>query len=173
MRRAGPLQELPLDHFLPSKSTAPQKSNKRPHSPGVPSLFSPAKRRILTAEGIFSPEKTMKSSLVASRANTSPLLVLRGGADSPARKLDFGPPKSSPRTSVVSARKASNPRTPGPSPPLRQSTSSSTRASESPEADDYFSPRHPSRVPTAIPRQMPPPPDRQSQHYPGFDVFQD
>ncbi|KAF7964469.1 hypothetical protein HWV62_7302, partial [Athelia sp. TMB] len=57
--------------------------------------------------------------------------------------------------------------------------------SDGSEIDDYFSspqpPRHKTHsstsssatLPTMIPRELPPPPDRQSVHYPGFDVLPD
>ena len=64
MQRPGPLQELPLDRFLLSNpNLSAIKSNKRPLSPSDPTLFSPAKRRILNEEGIFSPEKSWKGPL--------------------------------------------------------------------------------------------------------------
>jgi len=86
--RPGPLRELPLERFIdvpfrPVPAT-PRQAHKRPLSPGTPNLFSPTKRRILAQEGVFSPEKTIKSSIAPSyRA-----LVIRD--QGPARKLDFG-----------------------------------------------------------------------------------
>lgn len=214
MRRPGPLRELPLEHFLPPNPNLPKSpfksGNKRPLSPGTPSIFSPAKRRILDAEGIFS-EKNLKSPLSASssRALRSPARFgdLARGPDSPARKLDFGLPKnhsqSSAGSSTIINSAASSQfedaldKTPtrtsfaststlAPSPELVPKSSSAPIASSSAvslddtfELDDYFSPRpqHPttrfSGIPTMIPREIPPPPDRQSVHYPGFDIQPD
>lgn len=89
--RPGPLRDLPLGRFIDIPftpiPTTPRRAHKRPLSPGTPNLFSPTKRRILAQEGVFSPEKTIKSFIVPSdRA-----LVIRGVLrKSPARKLDFG-----------------------------------------------------------------------------------
>jgi len=91
--RPGPLRDLPLERFIdvpfPLIHTTPRRTHKRPLSPGTPNLFSPTKRRILAQEGVFSPEKTVKSSIVPSHR----ALVVRDVlSQSPARKLDFGQP---------------------------------------------------------------------------------
>lgn len=91
--RPGPLCELPLERFVDVPLTpvpaTPQRKHKRPLSPGTPNLFSPTKRRILTQEGVFSPEKTIKRSFVSSDRDLAIHDVLM---QSPARKLDFGQP---------------------------------------------------------------------------------
>ncbi|KAG6877244.1 hypothetical protein C0992_010470 [Termitomyces sp. T32_za158] len=87
MDRPGPLKDLPLDHFLPDN---PNLSRKRPLS-SVPVLVSPAKRRILNEEGIYSP----RSHLVRRNVFSDVL----AGPSSPAKRLDFGPPKQSPESS--------------------------------------------------------------------------
>ena len=87
--RPGPLCDLPLERFVdrPFTPTTPRRAHKRPLSPGTPNLFSPTKRRILAQEGVFSPEKTVKSSIVPSyRA----LVTHDFLSQSPARRLDFG-----------------------------------------------------------------------------------
>ena len=89
--RPGPLRELPLERFtdapFTSIPTTPRRAHKRPLSPGTPNLFSPTKRRILAQEGVFSPEKTIKSSIVPSDR----VFGIHGvQKKSPARKLDFG-----------------------------------------------------------------------------------
>ena len=207
MRRPGPLQELPLERFLPSNPNLPPVSpfksvrpNKRPLSPGGPSLFSPAKRRILNEEGIFSPEKTLKSPMLESRGRAqSPAHftdVLRGPG-SPAKKLDFGLPKNHLEKSKTPAASMTLDVTPprprsttsglAPSPefiPKSKSAQSSSFASsrhsdDTLEMDNYFSPQprpspsRPTVTPALIPRELPPPPDPQSVHYPGFRVHQD
>ncbi|KAF9569009.1 hypothetical protein CPC08DRAFT_702130 [Agrocybe pediades] len=99
MQRPGPLKELPLDRFLPSNSlltpapSKPARNNKRPLSPGGASLFSPAKRRILREDGIYSPERTCKPSLSSIMSSPARFSQVLSGPDSPARKLDFGMPK--------------------------------------------------------------------------------
>ncbi|KAF9653450.1 hypothetical protein BDM02DRAFT_1910557 [Thelephora ganbajun] len=89
--RPGPLRDLPLERFIDVPftpvPTTPQRTHKRPLSPGTPNLFSPTKRRILAQEGVFSPEKTVKSSITASDRALVIHDVLR---QSPAFKLDFG-----------------------------------------------------------------------------------
>ncbi|KZP07754.1 hypothetical protein FIBSPDRAFT_875192 [Athelia psychrophila] len=205
MQRPGPLQELPLEHFLPPNPNLPRspyklgKGSKRPLSPGAPSTYSPAKRRILAVEGILSPE-SLKSPLSAAALYPTRFGDLARGPDSPARKLNFGLPKnhteSSPGSSTVvhstpsSHTNATPTRTKSkslaPSPVLlSKSTASALPAlpSDGSEMDDYFSTPQPPRyntrsstsntLPMMIPRELPPPPDRQSMHYPGFDVLPD
>ncbi|KAF8165498.1 hypothetical protein B0H34DRAFT_689390 [Crassisporium funariophilum] len=105
MPRPQPLQELPLERFLPSNpnlphSTAslkPTKTNKRPLSPGGPILYSPTKRRILNDEGIFSPDKMWKTPISSSKekyASPARFGDILAGSASPARILDFGLPKN-------------------------------------------------------------------------------
>lgn len=90
--RPGPLRDLPLERFVDVPSTpvptTPRRVHKRPLSPGTPNLFSPTKRRILAQEGVFSPEKTIKSFIVPS---DRPSVIHGTLKRSPARKLDFGP----------------------------------------------------------------------------------
>ena len=89
--RPGPLRDLPIERFVDVPftpvPTTPRRTHKRPLSPGTPNLFSPTKRRILAQEGVFSPEKTIKSSIVPSDRGLVIHDVLR---QSPALKLDFG-----------------------------------------------------------------------------------
>ncbi|TFK43687.1 hypothetical protein BDQ12DRAFT_675392 [Crucibulum laeve] len=199
--RRSPLQELPLEHFLPSNPNQPtpfkpNKSNKRALSPGGLILYSPAKRRILCEEGIFSPEKTCKSPLSASRgrsATPARFTDVLMGSDSPAKKLDFGSPKyhaessSVPRMTAMKldstpTRSSSSSSSLAPSPELKVMLSSSSASSFSSDAEseDYFTSADASSsrlssapAPTLIPRQLPPPADPQSAHYPGFRVYQD
>ncbi|KAF8969485.1 hypothetical protein BDZ97DRAFT_247232 [Flammula alnicola] len=197
MRRRIPLQELPLESFLPPPdpnvpgSVKPIRSNKRPFSPSGPSPFSPAKRRILNEEGIFScrsPLPSCKESL-ASPARFSHVLA---GPASPARVLDFGMPKNyggDPQKRPVSYTPALD------ATPTQTSTSSTTRLAPSPElksrsarptgkskfqhgvdASDITpptSPPRPSITANFIPRELPAQSEPWSIHYPGFVVFQD
>ncbi|KAF8195656.1 hypothetical protein K438DRAFT_1826310 [Mycena galopus ATCC 62051] len=171
-RRPGPLKDLSLDLFLPPNPNLPQKSNKRVHSPGGPSLFSPQKRRILEEEGIF-PSKTP----VRLRA----LPVRRDfGDDSPVKKLDFGPAKNSPAgacsppSAPTSAVEPHSPRLTRQNPTSDAfSTSTSIPPDNAQEMTDYFSLPSGSTSATQTPRDILPPVDPQSIHYPGFIVFQD
>ncbi|KAJ7044558.1 hypothetical protein C8F04DRAFT_874201, partial [Mycena alexandri] len=184
-RRAGPLKELPLELFLPDarlpNPNLPQRPNKRVHSPGGPSLFSPTKRRILAEEGIVS------GASLKSPIRVRAVAVHRdSGGDSPVKKLDFGLPKNSP----TSARTPHNAPTSAPDPPAtcltRQngphltsdvfptSASFPQLSDDAQEMADYFSlPSSASAGVIQTPREIPPPVDPQSIHYPGFHVFQD
>lgn len=103
--KPGPLCDLPLERFIDVPSvpvpTTSRRTHKRPLSPGTPNLFSPTKRRILVQEGVFSPEKTIKSSIVpVDRA-----LVLHDVLmESPACKLDFGQSPRSDRKVASTSR---------------------------------------------------------------------
>lgn len=212
MRRPGPLQELPLEHFISSNPTIPTSpfkrstnSSKRPLdlSPTAPTPYSPTKRRILSAEGVYSPSKSFKSAINRASVNFTDALK---GQGSPARKLDFGLPKNrgSHTPSSSSTRKRSFPepipvtttcphaaslrtrahlaassevlalRTPPTSAP---NTTSAPSATSDTEMDDYFSPKKnassSSSRATTIHASPLPSPHPQSAHYPGFLVFTD
>ena len=164
--RRGPLRDLPLELFtdVPSTSipTTPPRIHKRPLSPGTPNLFSPTKRRILAQEGVFSPEKTVKSSIFLSDRASVIYDVL---TESPARKLDFG---RSPRndSKVASTSRLFEDCFTEPTP--RQSRSSCRH-----DRDHSSLP-----IPNASPSQLtsipPSSPNPQTDiHYPGFDVWVD
>jgi len=164
--RPGPLRDLPLELFtgVPPTPvpTTPRRTQKRPLSPGTPNLFSPTKRRILAQEGVFSPEKTVKSSIVLSgRAS----VIHDAPTESPALKLDFG---RSPRgdSKVASTSRLSEDCFTG-------LTSGRSRSSRRHDRDHSSLP-----IPNAPSSQLPsiPPslPDPQTDiHYPGFDVWVD
>ncbi|KAJ7490361.1 hypothetical protein B0H11DRAFT_2278091 [Mycena galericulata] len=178
-RRPGPLKDLPLDLFLPPHPNLPQRPNKRVHSPGGPTLFSPTKRRILAEEGIFS------GGSLKSPVRVSALPVTRDG--SPAKKLDFGLPKNSPasvRAPPSAPPSASEPLTTRVTRSRTNSdaflASSSPHRDDAQETTDYFSSRPDTLTFRLAPvatsqtlREIPPPVDPQSIHYPGFHVFQD
>jgi len=204
--RRNALQELPIEQFLivnpdftPKPTTKPIKTNKRPLSPGEPVLFSPAKRRILASEGIFSPEKTLKSplsSLRGSYALPTRFSNVLTGPESPARVLNFGVPKSLagdpqkraasypiPEEQAPTKHQSSSKRL-APSPELKQRTIRSTQTSDSMDTlpdgimDDtkFFTAADSTSQSDSfylIPRVLPPRPDPHSVHYPGFVVFQD
>ncbi|KAK7061867.1 hypothetical protein R3P38DRAFT_2832021 [Favolaschia claudopus] len=172
-RRPGPLMDLPLDAFLPPNPNLPDRPNKRVHSPGTPGLFSPQKRRILEEEGFrLSPRRSVRVRAISVKRNSD--------GDSPVKKLDFGPPKNSPTHASASLSPSANPA----SPQLTRQNAISDAFSSSSSGDDlaaadYFSSRPSSTQSpaatgvTQTPRDLPPPVDPQSIHYPGFVVFQD
>lgn len=191
------LADLPLDLFLNPNSDHPTRSlniptkltgSKRSRSP---SLAHPAKRRILEQEGlILTPRSRLRASTSTHSLSLShrPLLHV---------------PDSSKHLSGPSLAKADtalpNPFHPDPLdlPSLRESRRTSPRLSASPTSKSCSSstttptralPRkaHPQTAAgssngnssrpvrhTMVPREMPPPHNRRSVHYPGFDVHQD
>jgi len=164
MPRREALEELPIDLFNHNLPT------KRPRSPSPTSLYSPAKRRILSEEGFvhFDKNPTTKAWHTHAWPVSSP---------NPAKKLDFGFPKSSPstRNTPVRADVAMRHSSPSlsPSPELKPRTRSKPLTSSPSHDISILSPTLSTHVPTLIPREMPPPPDPQSIHFPGFFVFQD
>ncbi|KAJ3518054.1 hypothetical protein NLJ89_g81 [Agrocybe chaxingu] len=197
MQRRNPLQELPLEQFLPSYLSAkPIRGSKRPHSPGDLNLFSPAKRRIFESEGLLSPSKSRTTTLFSPSAKLlSPSRfsdVLTGPA-SPARVLDFGLPKNArgdpvkPSATNRLGLDATPPRRSSikplaPSPELKPRNG---RITQNHDAFDTLYDDHelsePASPPSSysksnfifVPRTLPPRPDPTSIHYPGFVVFQD
>ena len=185
MQRPGPLQELPLEHFLPTyRPNLPSKSvrnHKRPLSPGSPNPYSPTKRRILNSEGIFAPEKTCKTPMSLGKASPARFSDVLASSTSPARILDFGLPKNhgggpakclSLTQTQIPSRKT-----------LISSSSSEVHRRVLPVHHfpygvpggntEVSSTPPPAAVPIVIPREIPLLPDPQSIHYPGFVVFQD
>lgn len=182
MQRPGPLLELPLERFLPSHPNTPSKSvrsHKRPLSPGSPISYSPTKRRILNSEGIFACEKSCKSLMSSGKASPARFSDVLVGPASPARILDFGLPKTHggepvKRPFLTQTQIPSLPprKTPIPSPFRRVSPTYHNLSGDSTNTElSNISSIRP--VPIVIPRELPPPPDPQSIHYPGFVVFQD
>ena len=197
-----PLERLQQPVFDDPNLPDLRTGSKRSRSPSLArSIFSPAKRRILEQEGLFSPSQ----SLPYPSTNPHSLRSLHGSFlhafdnskhPSPAGLGDVLPsPPGDPRVPVlppsrvsrrVSPRLSTTPQSrslPTPTTPTRTSprktrsqttpTSSTTPVSPSQRA------RHTSTTPssspkmTMVPREMPPPADRRSVHYPGFDVHQD
>lgn len=170
------LCDLPLERFIPSatKTTivGQTRPNKRPLSPGGPSLFSPTKRRLLTQEGIFSPDKTVK---IPFRGRSSPggsFGDLLQGPGSPAKRLDHG---RSLKSQSSELRVSSTPvRSQAPSPEVLSKMASNSTPRRNFVDDDFFA--TPERLQpsfTLVPRELPPTSDPQSIHYPGFIVYQD
>ena len=181
MQRPGPLQELPLESFLPTHPNPPSKSvrsHKRPLSPGTPNPYSPTKRRILNSEGIFASERTCKTLMSLGKVSPARFSDVLVGSTSPARILNFGLPKTRggesakrPFSTQTQIPSLSSRKTPVSSPYRRVSSTyhgDSTNTEVSSTSSNQLV-----AVPIVIPREVPPPPDPQSIHYPGFVVFQD
>ncbi|KAJ7590795.1 hypothetical protein C8J56DRAFT_933914 [Mycena floridula] len=153
--RPGILKEWSLERFLPSRNAPPSspmkpRPTKRARSPSEgPSLFSPTKRRILTMEGVFSPEKTVKSPI-------------RGRTGSAALFLPQPNPTKRSRlpTAEATATATSSLPTPVSSSPVQLSLVSSSRAQSTPL-----------KTPRLVPRDLPPLPC--GQHDPGFLIHRD
>ncbi|KAM6496032.1 hypothetical protein JOM56_008738, partial [Amanita muscaria] len=191
MRHPGPLQELPLEQFLPPDPNIPQSStrpSKRPLSPGVSKLLSPAKRRVLNEDGLLPTENTKGSSSRTPRQSSIGRFAdVLNGPGSPAKVLDFGPPKHHATSLFQEAGNAVSmtPRRPvtrsmtklAPPPELNQSPSSSRHTNK--EQADYSMFNVPSSYPSTerpllyVPRDLPATSDPRSIHYPGFDIHRD
>jgi hypothetical protein len=183
MQRPGPLQELPLESFLPTHPNPPSKSvrsHKRPLSPGSPNPYSPTKRRILNSEGIFASQKTSKTLTSLGKVSPARFSDVLVGSASPARILDFGLPKTHggesakrPFSTQTQIPSLSSRKTPMSSPYRRVSPTYHILSGDSTNTEVSTSSTQLVAVPIVIPRELPPPPDPQSIHYPGFVVFQD
>ena len=177
-----PLQELPLSRVpLPPTPQTVTRSKKRPLPPDGPVIFSPAKRRILSEDGIaVLPGKTLKSPFHIP--NAVPFRIPEGVAEpSPARKLDFtagkvghdpakGDRHSKPTSTAPSPQLRRMPHTPVSTPNARPTT---------PVMDDFFATperlplSHTKNPPRLMPRLLPECSDPHSAHYPGFRVHRD
>jgi len=204
------LVDLPLEPFLRAASAdanlpISRTGSKRSRSPSLArSIFSPAKRRILEQEAIFSPSQSRsyrgpsdnslhphRNALLHAFASSTCVL-----GPSPASLSDTHPPQPchphtlvppSPRESKrISSRLSPSSQSKSRPSPTTTPTRVSTRKTRSqttmtPSSSQRQSARHtstpspntPTTTMTMIPREMPPPPDRRSVHYPGFDVHLD
>ncbi|THH12209.1 hypothetical protein EW145_g131 [Phellinidium pouzarii] len=186
-RRPGPLQELPLSCFHPidiNVRLAPESpyksSSKRSRSPSA--LLSPTKRRILREEGCFGSfsSELRRSSAKERTADQYLPEILRS-----SRPLDLG---SLPKASGGSVRgldddananpfSVAHPRTPRSITPPRElalfpvlAASPSSCCSRTSAGSDETGL---AAAPIMIPRELPPSPNRQCFHYPGFDIHRD
>lgn len=178
MSHPGPLQDLSLAHFLSSGASSSMKTPiiaklaKRPLSPSKSTIFSPAKRRILRSEGILIPGEASPSSF---RPELPP-----SGSDvfgaSRASSMSLTPPIQRAGPAQGSLKDRCTPRRPSPK-LMRQYSSIASGDDSAPVLKLRRSSRlqssQPGAAPIAIIREMPPPHDRQSVHYPGFDTYQD
>ncbi|KAJ8584793.1 hypothetical protein M405DRAFT_826179 [Rhizopogon salebrosus TDB-379] len=173
----GPLQDLPLAHFLPSGASPSSKTlniakpAKRPLSPSKSTIFSPAKRRILRSEGILIPGRS-SPSFFHSQPSPSGSDVF--GASCPSTAL------TSPVQRTGAAHGSSKDRRTSrrPSPKLTRQCSSIASGDDAAPAlslrrSSRLQSSQPRAAPMTISREMPPSHNRQSVHYPGFDTYQD
>ncbi|KAI1796230.1 hypothetical protein LXA43DRAFT_658967 [Ganoderma leucocontextum] len=187
----------------PSAPGTPSRPNKRPHSPAIGSFDGPAKRRLKAGEGIISPKyvkSPLSGSGSCARFAPAHFHALLQGPDSPAKRLDFGSdtsdatvcedggsgtprrsPKRTPSASTstkatkvrrsprLTARTSRSPFASGEEGPARSNNTGQTLTG----ADERTAAiRALTTAPLIIPRVVTPP-DRQSIHYPGFDIYQD
>lgn len=155
-----PLRDLPIEHFV---TPAP---HKRPLSPGRSPLYSPAKRRILDAEGISI------SSGLGNRSHCSrPAFSSLCGAQfstpyRPSRRGDVPVQRNVPSSSTRAMKSGTNSGTSSSSPSRVTAAQPTSHLSglwdlhaSSNDLPSYAQPSF------AI--------DRQSKHYPGFDIHHD
>ncbi|KAI0677393.1 hypothetical protein C8Q78DRAFT_1002564 [Trametes maxima] len=201
--RPGPLRPYPIELFkadskvpgTPSKHLRP---NKRPFSPTLGHIDSPAKRRLKAEEGITTRSPLSATSNSARFAPVHFHALLQGPG-SPAKKLDFRSSKSSADGSPSGTSTSTACDTPrsGSHPPKRSpkrasgirvrrspwlSARASSVSSERPAVEEQ--PMAAVEViassnglvstaePILVPRKLIPL-DPQSIHYPGFNIYRD
>ncbi|KAL5507949.1 hypothetical protein ACEPAH_5567 [Sanghuangporus vaninii] len=177
-----PLRALPLDCFSHSDNSPvprpnPLKSStKRSRSPSA--MLSPAKRRILREEGYLASPSFQMKSIDYERA-------LMGSAYCRSRWDDPGSPmlvdsdsnrggEGSPLLDAVANRtrsKTSPPKIVSPS--KTQAATSRLSSNRTPASIDRARSHVRGAPPLMVPRELPPCPDPQSVHYPGFDIHYD
>ncbi|KZT29286.1 hypothetical protein NEOLEDRAFT_1127967 [Neolentinus lepideus HHB14362 ss-1] len=185
-KRPGPLNEWPLEEFFDEIRLAgsPFKSpnKKRPASPAATSphkrrlLMSPDKLPSLTAEltkGRYAGMMEEPTKAQAAMFALSAMGAAEGGrfSDTDIHATPKRHPKSSTPLLLPSPELDSTAKT--------KHTPSRHHANDSDFDDDdndaildfSSSVRRPS--PMLAPRELPPSPDRTSEHYPGFDIFRD
>lgn len=174
--RRAPLEPLPLSYILPldnilsHTSTIPKPTTKRPRSPSL--LLSPTKRRILRQEGVLSTSESRTRPRQSRRIHdygtvtvgpeNSPTLSTIGHESVLTQPMDIDLFQRGQQTPVEGSK-------------VRLIT-----PSRSPSKIPHILPEHlrdrdtaPNYILSLVPRGPPPVPDRQSLHYPGFDVHYD
>lgn len=145
-RTRQPLSEITVDHT---------KAIKRPLSPST-TLLSPSKRRFLAVEGVsLSPRRIPKGTLPPEF-----LIPHSPSTNKPPKNRALGPPPSKQNSQI--------PTTLSPSPQITLSQKHSASVGKGIEPLPTFP-----DPPLLIPRELPPIADRQSIHWPGFDVHCD
>jgi len=181
------LLDLPLERFLQPVSDdvnlpTPPTGSKRSRSPSLAhSIFSPAKRRILEQEGLFLPSHSRPYPSTSTRSLRPRHRALLHGLDGSKHPLGTTTPASTRDTLLPTPAHAHQSFVVASSCELRRisprlSASPQSRSPPAPATPTRTSPRRRTRsqtTPTMIPREVPPSPDRQSLHYPGFDVHRD
>ncbi|KAI6047491.1 hypothetical protein EDC04DRAFT_2876497 [Pisolithus marmoratus] len=163
-RLMAPLQDLPVEHFIAAAAaSADPRKHKRSLSPSRSNsaLCNPAKRRILDAEGISTSQSHATSSFIFRP--TSPTIYGTHFATPlrPCRKPDTHTPVALPSSSD-STKTCLNTRTPH---------LSLDEAIAIPQASPRLWDSH--MPPTIHLHHSTQDLDRQSKHYPGFDIYHD
>jgi len=152
-----PLRDLPIEQFVASAA------HKRSLSPSRSALYNPAKRRILDAEGVSI------SSGLGNRCHSSrPASSLLYGAQfvtpyRPLRRGDMHIQRNSGDSSSTRFPKSGS--NTGTSPPSPNRATTMLLASHLPQLWDPHTSLPPCSPQFTI--------DRQSKHYPGFDIYHD
>jgi hypothetical protein len=164
---------------------------------GLFAMKSPLSAPVSAVSATASSSKQPINTPQQYQQNITRFVDALTGPDSPARKLDFGTPKNAVAGSRTPSRRSEEEKTQrlAPSPEIKARSHSRLRDLEAEEG--YFSTPPPQTqtqsqsqtVPLSpssslagpssypefltVPRELPPPIDPQSEHYPGFPVYQD
>ena len=152
-----PLRDLPIEQFVTSAA------HKRSLSPSRSALYNPAKRRILDAEGI-PISSGLGNRSHSSRPTLSPLYGAQFATPyRPLRRGDMHIQRNSGDSSSTRFTKSGSNAGMSPASPSRATTT--PLASRLPQLWDPHTSLPPRSQQFTI--------DRQSKHYPGFDVYHD
>lgn len=171
MQRPGPLRDIPLDRInladnAPHSLSFKLRPNKRPLSPNASDVYTPAKRQLVSLDAAGPLEKSSQTLLWSVKDDMSTPVrtqAVRRSLSVTPRKLDFGVAKSDDK-SYGSPMKCT--------PPSPARPTSPSLAPDAMDVDDCFSPTHSSASELLEPAVLTST-DRNSIHYPGFDVHID
>ncbi|KAF8646357.1 hypothetical protein AX16_007223 [Volvariella volvacea WC 439] len=182
MQRA-PLRDLPLEHFTnpvgfsptsPHSGATTSRPSKRPLSPGTPKPYSPAKRRILSAEGLLpAPQKLSKDSPPQlpriTLSQTSPVTNAQSMSSSDyTQELHHESASASLGPHFNASSRPPSPSAPELSSHPQETSPDASFNSASPKTSSAQNSMY-----VVVPREPPPSIDPGSIHYPGFHVHQD
>ncbi|EAU84652.2 hypothetical protein CC1G_00171 [Coprinopsis cinerea okayama7 len=182
MNRPGPLEELPLERFLPSYANISDNDDdddlwtggtrlKRPLSP---TSHSPsAKRRQLSIDGRSTTPGSSKMTPRSRYAQSVDFSAVLQSPDSPVKRLNFASisisKSDSPKQDDIETTPRARSR---PVPPKQLDGSKEEDVASSSTRVATRSRPHP-LVFELVPRPAPPLPDPTSEHYPGFFIYPD
>ncbi|EKM59263.1 uncharacterized protein PHACADRAFT_249598 [Phanerochaete carnosa HHB-10118-sp] len=171
MQRPGPLRDIPLDRVnLADNASYPvsfkHRPNKRPLSPNASPICTPVKRQITNPDAAGSSEKSSRAllwSLIGDPSTPVRVQVALPDISVTPRKLSFGVagPEEISYGSPMKCTPPSSPR-----------LSAAFLSPDAMDVDDCFTPTQPA-TPLPLEPVMPAATDRNSIHYPGFDVYID